>query len=75
MKKIITNGLLRGFMYRNFSIFVKTQSTPNPHFLKFKPGKEILEEGETYEFNSPKQALPSPLARKIFDVSISMFTD
>jgi hypothetical protein len=53
-----------------FSIFVKTQNTPNPHFLKFKPGKELLEEGETYEFNNPKQALISPLARKLFDVRI-----
>jgi hypothetical protein len=57
-------------VYKSFSIFVKTQGTPNPHFLKFKPGKEILEEGETYEFNNPKQALSSPLASKIFDVKL-----
>jgi hypothetical protein len=59
---------LKQFLFKNFSIFVKTQNTPNPHFLKFKPGKELLEEGETYEFSNPKQALPSPLARKLFDV-------
>jgi hypothetical protein len=62
--------ILFGNFLRNFSIFIKTQNTPNPHFLKFKPGKEILEEGETYEFSSPKQALTSPLARKLFDVKI-----
>ena len=51
-----------------FSIFVKTQSTPNPHFLKFMPGKELLKDGETYEFTDIKQSLISPLARKIFEV-------
>ena len=56
------------FQYFSFSIFIKTQSTPNPHFLKFSPGKEILEEGETYEFSNEKQALVSPLATKLFDV-------
>lgn len=56
-----------------FSIFVKTQPTPNPHFLKFLPGKEILEEGETFDFSNVNEALPSPLARKLFDVFIMCF--
>ena len=64
-------NFLKSLSYRNFSIFIKTQNTPNPHFLKFLPGKEILEEGETYEFSNPNEALPSPLARKLFDVVLN----
>lgn len=56
------------FKYIRFNLFVKTQSTPNPHFLKFLPGREILEEGETFDFADLKQAMTSPLARKLFDV-------
>lgn len=51
-----------------FSIFVKTQSTPNPNFLKFFPGKEILADGETFDFSNVREAMSSPLAKKIFDV-------
>ena len=63
-----SSNFLKMLSMKNFSIFIKTQNTPNPHFLKFLPGKDILEEGETYEFNNPNQALPSPLATKLFDV-------
>jgi Fe-S cluster biogenesis protein NfuA len=52
-----------------FSIFIKTQPTPNPHFLKFFPGNDILSEGETFDFANEKQALSSPLAKKIFDIN------
>lgn len=51
-----------------FSIFVKIQQTPNPHSLKFLPGKDILEEGETFDFANVRQAIPSPLAVKLFDI-------
>ncbi len=67
-----SSGLFK-LLSRNFSIFIKTQNTPNPHFLKFLPGKDLLEEGETYEFSNPNQALPSPLARKLFDVIVFLF--
>lgn len=78
MKKFITNYSLHNLRKNNnnlsnlsrmyFSIFVKSQSTPNPHFLKFLPGKELLQDGETYDFSDMKQASISPLARKIFEV-------
>jgi hypothetical protein len=76
MKNFITNFAFHQLKKNNlfkrsrmyFSIFVKTQSTPNPHFLKFSPGKEILKDGETYDFSDMKQASISPLARKIFEV-------
>jgi Fe-S cluster biogenesis protein NfuA len=51
-----------------FSIFVKVQQTPNPHSLKFLPGKNILEEGETYDFANIRNAMNSPLAVKLFEV-------
>lgn len=54
--------------FQLFNLFIKTQNTPNPHFLKFLPGRQLLEEGETYDFSNVKQALPSPLAIKLFDV-------
>jgi len=51
-----------------FSIFVKVQQTPNPHSLKFLPGKNILEEGETYDFANIRNAMTSPLAVKLFEL-------
>jgi len=56
-------------MKRFFSIFVKTQQTPNPHFLKFFPGKELFNDGETYDFSSMREAANSPLARKLFEIT------
>jgi Fe-S cluster biogenesis protein NfuA len=62
------NNKYINFSCRLFSIFVKTQQTPNPHFLKFLPGKELLQDGETYDFSNERQANISPLARKIFEI-------
>lgn len=53
---------------KNFSIFVKTGETPNPNFLKFYPGKEVMEGGNTYDMPSKKEALISPLASNLFDI-------
>lgn len=54
--------------HKNFSVFIKTQSTPNPHFLKFLPGQKIMDEGETYDFQNKRQALISELATRLFDI-------
>jgi hypothetical protein len=62
-----TLGLFKA-NYFLFSIFIKTQNTPNPHFLKFLPGKEICKEGETFDFSNLKESKVSPLARRIFEV-------
>jgi hypothetical protein len=62
----IKKSIFNKFQY--FNLFVKTQNTPNPHFIKFLPGRQILEEGETYDFSNIKQAINSPLALKLFDV-------
>jgi Fe-S cluster biogenesis protein NfuA len=66
------NNFLRSFNQINFklfSIFVRSQPTPNPHFLKFFPGKELFKDGETFEFSNIKEAMASPLAKKLFDLN------
>ena len=65
--KIYSRNIINNIK-RNFSIFIKTGDTPNPHFLKFFPGKDIMEEGQTHDISSKKQALISPLATKLFDI-------
>lgn len=62
------NNFFKSHFYM-FSIFIKTQQTPNPHFLKFMPGKDLLNDGETYDFASIRDATNSPLAQKLFDVN------
>jgi Fe-S cluster biogenesis protein NfuA len=66
-KKI--NRIYSNYSLFLFSIFVKTQQTPNPHFLKFLPGKELLQDGETYDFSNIRQAASSPLATKLFGIN------
>ena len=80
MQKLLKNGignfnkkLIRQINYFNtfrymFSIFVKVQQTPNPHSLKFLPGKNILDEEKTYDFANVRQAMSSPLAIKLFEI-------
>lgn len=54
------------------SLFVTTQSTPNPDSLKFIPngGPNIFEtlKGQTYNFPSIKSAQISPLAKVLFKI-------
>ncbi len=49
-------------------MFIQTESTPNPATLKFMPGQEVLGTG-TADFPSADAATPSPLARRLFQVS------
>ena len=56
-------------MNKNFSsIFIKTSETPNPQFVKFMPGKEVMEDNETFDIANKNEALCSPLAVKLFDI-------
>jgi Fe-S cluster biogenesis protein NfuA len=56
-------------MNKNFSsIFIKTSETPNPQFVKFMPGKEVMEDNETFDIANKKEALCSPLAVQLFDI-------
>lgn len=48
------------------SMFIETETTPNPASLKFLPGRQVMPSG-TREFASPEAAEASPLAQAIFD--------
>lgn len=48
------------------SMFIETETTPNPSSLKFLPGRPVMGQG-TREFASPEVAEASPLAQAIFD--------
>ena len=74
----IINNKLRNFSYkknsflnkfafaRYFSVFIKTQNTPNPNFIKFLPGTQVMD--GTYDIPNLRQALVSPLAKQLFEV-------
>lgn len=49
-------------------MFIQTEATPNPSTLKFIPGKPVLSEG-TADFTDKSEALASPLATRLFDIS------
>jgi hypothetical protein len=52
------------------SLFIQTESTPNPDSLKFRPGDAaVMTDGTTKDFPDEKSAKISPLARKLFAVS------
>jgi Fe-S cluster biogenesis protein NfuA len=52
------------------NLFIQTEVTPNIDSLKFKPGKQVLEtpEAPSVEFLSPREAMKSTLASKLFRV-------
>lgn len=35
-----------------YNLFIQTKSTPNPNFLKFLPGKTVMEDGTLVKFYS-----------------------
>jgi len=49
------------------SMFIQTQTTPNPQSLKFFPGTEVLENG-TLDFPTASSAYCSPLAKLLFRI-------
>eukprot|EP00326_Haptolina_ericina_P013344 CAMPEP_0181208330 /NCGR_PEP_ID=MMETSP1096-20121128/22061_1 /TAXON_ID=156174 ORGANISM="Chrysochromulina ericina, Strain CCMP281" /NCGR_SAMPLE_ID=MMETSP1096 /ASSEMBLY_ACC=CAM_ASM_000453 /LENGTH=225 /DNA_ID=CAMNT_0023299389 /DNA_START=20 /DNA_END=697 /DNA_ORIENTATION=- len=49
------------------TMFIQTESTPNPDSLKFLPGKEVMPSGSR-DFRSFREAQVSPLAKKIFQM-------
>lgn len=48
------------------SMFIETETTPNPATLKFLPGQRVMPSG-TRDFASPEDAEASPLAQALFD--------
>ncbi|XP_057841506.1 nifU-like protein 4, mitochondrial isoform X1 [Cryptomeria japonica] len=47
------------------SMFIQTQSTPNPLSLMFSPGKPVMEVGSA-DFPNARTAMGSPLAKALF---------
>jgi Fe-S cluster biogenesis protein NfuA len=48
------------------TMFIETETTPNPATLKFLPGQAVMPSG-TRDFASPEDAEASPLAQALFD--------
>jgi len=49
------------------SMFIQTQSTPNPESLMFHPGKPVMDVGSA-DFPNARSAMNSPLAKSIFTI-------
>ena len=49
------------------TMFIQTESTPNPATLKFLPGLTVLESGSAH-FDTAEEAAVSPLAERLFEV-------
>jgi Fe-S cluster biogenesis protein NfuA len=50
-----------------FTMFIETETTPNPATLKFLPGQEVMPAG-TREFTDDDKAEASPLAAALFSL-------
>ncbi|XP_051231010.1 nifU-like protein 4, mitochondrial [Lolium perenne] len=49
------------------TMFIQTQSTPNPQSLMFHPGKPVMEVGSS-DFPNARTAMTSPLAKALFAI-------
>ncbi|KAG2624750.1 nifU-like protein 4, mitochondrial [Panicum virgatum] len=49
------------------TMFIQTQSTPNPQSLMFYPGKPVMEVGSS-DFPNARTAMTSPLAKALFAI-------
>jgi Fe-S cluster biogenesis protein NfuA len=49
------------------SMYIETETTPNPATLKFLPGRQVMLAG-TREFTDEEQAVASPLAEALFSL-------
>ncbi|KAL6552670.1 NifU-like protein 4, mitochondrial [Orobanche hederae] len=55
------------FQGQRRSMFIQTQSTPNPASLMFYPGKPVMETGSA-DFPNARSAMSSPLAKILFRI-------
>ncbi|KAI0497232.1 hypothetical protein KFK09_020455 [Dendrobium nobile] len=61
------SGLWGSFNGQKRSMFIQTQSTPNPSSLMFYPGKPVMEVGSA-DFPNARTAMSSTLAKSIFAI-------
>ncbi|KAM0946155.1 putative scaffold protein Nfu/NifU [Dioscorea sansibarensis] len=57
-----------GYLGQKRSMFIQTQSTPNPLSLMFYPGKPVMEVGSA-DFPNARAAMNSPLAKSLFGIA------
>ncbi|KAJ1922227.1 hypothetical protein H4219_000089 [Mycoemilia scoparia] len=57
-----------GLSVQKRTMFIQTEVTPNDDALRFIPGVPVLDSGNTMEFMSPREALKSPLAIRLFGI-------
>ena len=50
------------------NMFIQTEQTPNSNSLKFLPGTAVSTTNRTFEFNSRRESMKSPLAKKLFQI-------
>uniref|UniRef100_A0A251UB22 Putative NFU1-like protein n=1 Tax=Helianthus annuus TaxID=4232 RepID=A0A251UB22_HELAN len=58
---------LCNFLGQRRTMFIETQSTPNPLSLMFYPGKPVMEVGSA-DFPNARTAMGSPLAKTLYEV-------
>lgn len=56
------------FTSQSLKMFIQTQETPNPNSLKFLPGVQVLENGQTIDFPNGQAAYCSPLGKVLFRI-------
>lgn len=49
------------------TMFIQTQSTPNPASLMFYPGKPVMEVGSV-DFPNARSSMNSPLAKSLYGI-------
>lgn len=59
-------GQLSHSLQHRRGMFIQTQNTPNPTSLMFIPGKPVLDTAGTKNFSNAREAMASPLAKKLF---------
>ncbi|KAG6414856.1 hypothetical protein SASPL_122230 [Salvia splendens] len=55
------------FQEQRRSMFIQTQSTPNPASLMFYPGKQVMETGSA-DFPNARSSMSSPLAKSLYGI-------
>ncbi|KAI3793530.1 hypothetical protein L1987_36149 [Smallanthus sonchifolius] len=61
-----SSGLIN-FVGQKRTMFIQTQSTPNPLSLMFYPGKPVMEAGSA-DFPNARTAMNSPLAKALYGI-------
>ncbi len=54
-------------LYKEKTMFIQTESTPNPATIKFLPGQAVVKAG-VFEFRSAGESGNSPLAQRLFGI-------